>query len=94
MQPTPSPLRRIADPTAYHVLPTRKQAAPDANGAASSSSSEPNMPPPPPRPYGGHISRKRKVLAEDEFVGALESIIERDFFPVHMKQAAQTSFTI
>jgi len=87
MQPTPSPLRLMADPTAHHVLPSRRQAAPDANGAESrsSSSNEPHMPPPPPRPYGGHISKKRKVLAEDEFVGALESIIERDFFPVFVE---------
>lgn len=67
--PTPSPLRRMADPTAYHVMPSRKNPAVALN-------SEGEMPPPPPR-----TSRKRKVLTEEEYTGVMEHIIQRDFFP-------------
>jgi hypothetical protein len=68
--PTPSPLRRMADPTAYHVMPSRK---------SSSEKAKSGMAPPPPRPSGS--SMKRKVLSEEEYIGAMEHIIERDFFP-------------
>lgn len=39
------------------------------------------MAPPPPRPQPVLVSRKPLVLEEDEWAEALESIIERDFFP-------------
>ena len=67
-RPTPSPLRRMADPTAYHVLPSR--ASREGPGDAT-------MPPPAPRSVVGN----RAVLSEDDYVGAMEHIIERDFFP-------------
>ena len=75
-QPTPSPLRRMADPTAHHVLPSRGMARPShvvANTTAS------DMPPPPPRLY--QSQKKRKVLDEDDYLDVMESIIQRDFFP-------------
>ena len=67
-RPTPSPMRRMADPTAYHVLPSR--ASREGPGDAT-------MPPPAPRSVVGN----RAVLSEDDYVGAMEHIIERDFFP-------------
>ncbi len=78
--PTPSPLRRMADPTAYHVLPSRPSSEARARAAAADADSDVaqrDMLPPPPR----RAAVKRKVLTEEEYSGAMEHIIQRDFFP-------------
>ena len=66
--PTPSPLRRMADPTDYHVMPSRKQR--EAKQAM--------LPPPPKRPRSQGAP---EAIDEDVFVEAMGEIIERDFFP-------------
>lgn len=66
--PTPSPLRRMADPYDHHVMPSRKE---------RNAKSRAMMPPPPKRPRKG----APEAIDEDVFVEAMGEIIERDFFP-------------
>lgn len=72
-------LIRLEDPTASHVMAEQRPAAPSSQLLSSSSvttSSAALMLPPKPRP-----KKKKIILAEEDYVGALETIIERDFFP-------------
>lgn len=74
--PTPSPLRRLEDPSKEHVLPSRKE-PPRGSGREL-------MPPPAPRaarPGGKEGRRPAEALDEETFVEAMGEIIERDFFP-------------
>ena len=74
LQPTPSPLRRMEDPCADHIMPSRN------NNKSKKEKHALMLPPAFP------LSRTRRmtqpqVLDEDTFVDAMGEIIERDFFP-------------
>lgn len=97
---TPTPLRMLADPIAYQVMPSRRgpvqqpgaqQTARRSRSAEARSKAERDaqlMPPPPAR--GGKRKRMQEtVMDEDAYVDALGAVIQRDFFPDLPKLQAQ-----
>ena len=66
-------LSLLEDPTLSHVLPSASSTTAIALAGKPPSCSL--MLPPKPK------QKKKIILAEEDYVGALETIIERDFFP-------------
>jgi hypothetical protein len=66
--PTPSPLRRLADPIKLQVMPSSAK-------MSSSHTALSNMPPPPPKPHAP------VRVEEDAYERSLGNIIQRDFYP-------------
>eukprot|EP00624_Nannochloropsis_granulata_P001139 evm.model.NODE_15301_length_14779_cov_26.990324.1 len=71
--PTPSPLRRMEDPCADHIMPSRNNKRKKEKNAL--------MLPPAVPPSRTRRKTQPQVLDEDTFVDAMGEIIERDFFP-------------
>ena len=69
--PTPSPLRRMEDPCADHIMPSRSNKKKERNALML----------PPAVPASRRKTQQPQVLDEDTFVDAMGEIIERDFFP-------------
>ena len=88
-------MRQMADPTAWHIMPSRRSSRVrkrPATGTSHASFSTQataatgvTMGPPPDR------KRKRQpvVLDEDEYEAAMTEIIRRDFFPDNRRLANQ-----
>lgn len=70
--PTPSPLRRMEDPCADHIMPSRSE---------KKSKTQNSLMLPPAVPPSRRRRKSPQVLDEDSFVDAMGEIIERDFFP-------------
>ena len=94
--PTPSPLRRMQDPAAWHIMPSRSADAQRARAAETSLAlitTDPAAPPPlpvrgasgclmpPPAARPRKRAREPKVLSEEEYLMSLQRIITRDYFP-------------
>jgi protein DGCR14 len=77
-------LRRLADPLAYQILPSRSVVG--GGGGASSVGGDPRVPlahrGPRPRPLARDAaSLSREVLPDDTYAAALDSIVEARWFP-------------
>lgn len=83
---TPTPLRKLADPISYQVLPSRRRRDDAADAGLM-------LPPPPP-----HRLRRlkdglpRAVVPEEDYVRGLSDVIERNYFPDLPKLSQQLAW--
>ena len=100
MSRTPTPVRQLADPLAWQVLPSRRQRrvrprpntgtslashATAASSATRRTVDRSVMGPPPSK------RRRQVVLEEEEYEEAMKAIIQRDFFPDNKTLAQQVA---